>query len=440
MSLFGSSGIRGIVNELMTPELALQAGKALGLKHKYVVVGRDPRTSGPMVENALISGLLAMGARVTRVGLVSTPTLAHAARGYDCGVMITASHNPPEYNGLKFWNPDGMAFSLAQQEDLEKSINSDIKGASWQDMGTENVRHDAVREHMDSILKNVEHYPLKVVVDCGCGAATTITPYVLREMGCRVVTLNGQPDGFFPARQPEPVEENLDGLKKAVIAMEADLGIAQDGDADRMMAVDDEGRFVSGDELMAYFCQYEVKYSLVCPVDVSMMVEKSVNGVKIYRTRIGDAFVSEEVKSVGADFGGETSGTWIFPKMSFCPDGIYAAAKLVELVGKNGRLSDAVDALPKFPLRRGGVKFSQSMDKVKIMELIKGAIDVKSAKDVNTLDGLRVDYGGGWVLIRPSGTEPKIRITAEAEDVDTLTTLYDRSESIVKRCVKACEQ
>jgi len=196
MSLFGSSGIRGVVNELITPELALKAGRALGLSNKSVVVGRDPRTSGPMIENALVSGLLAMGARVTRIGVASTPTLAYAARNYDCGVIITASHNPPEYNGLKFWNPDGMAFSLRQQDELEKAIKSDIKGADWQGMGTEYVRHDAVREHMDAILKNVEHYPLKVVVDCGCGAATTITPYVLREMGCSVVTLNGQPDGF----------------------------------------------------------------------------------------------------------------------------------------------------------------------------------------------------------------------------------------------------
>jgi phosphoglucosamine mutase len=226
---------------------------------------------------------------------------------------------------------------------------------------------------------------------------------------------------------------------KTVIATGADLGIAHDGDADRMMAVDDEGRFVSGDELMAYFCQYEVKYSLVCPVDVSMIVGKSVNGVKIYRTRIGDAFVSEEARNVGADFGGETSGTWIFPKMSYCPDGIYAAAKLVELVSKNGKLSDAVDALPRYPIKRSGIKFSHSVDKAKLMEVIKGAIDIKDAKDVNTLDGMRVEYGSGWILVRPSGTEPKIRITAEAEDVDTLTELFNKTESIVKRCVKACE-
>lgn len=125
MGLFGSSGIRGVVGEMMTPELALRAGKALGLTNKRVAVGRDPRTSGQMLENALVSGLLAMGTRVTRVGLVSTPTLAYAAREYDCGVMITASHNPPEYNGLKFWNPDGMAFSLKQQHELERHIESE---------------------------------------------------------------------------------------------------------------------------------------------------------------------------------------------------------------------------------------------------------------------------------------------------------------------------
>jgi len=440
MGLFGSSGIRGVVNDMMTPELVLKAGKALGLINKRIVVGRDPRTSGQMLENALISGLLAEGARVTRVGLVSTPTLAHAARDYDCGVMITASHNPSEYNGLKFWNPDGMAFSLKQQDELERLIESDIKGVSWKAMGTETTRHDAVLNHIDAILRNVEHRSLKVVVDCGCGAASTITPYVLREMGCSVIALNAQPDGFFPARDPEPIDENLSELKKTVVSSGASLGIAHDGDADRMMAVDDRGRFVTGDELLAYFCKSEVKRSLVCPVDVSMMVERAVNGARIYRTRIGDAFVSEEAKRTGADFGAETSGTWIFPKISYCPDGIYAAAKLVELVSKNGKLSDSIDGLPKYPLKRGGVKFSHGVDKAKAMELIKAEMNTGEAKDVNALDGLRIDYRDGWVLVRPSGTEPKIRITAEAEDVSGLEKLYAGAESIVKRCVKTCEQ
>jgi len=439
MGLFGSSGIRGVVNEMMTPELVLKAGKALGLMNKRVVVGRDPRTSGQMLENALISGLLAQGAHVTRIGLVSTPTLAHAARDYDCGVMITASHNPSEYNGLKFWNPDGMAFSLKQQDELERLIESDIKGVSWKSMGRETTRHDAVLNHIDAILRNVEHCSLKVVVDCGCGAGSTITPYVLREMGCTVIALNAQPDGFFPARDPEPIEENLSELKKAVVSSGADLGIAHDGDADRMMAVDDKGRYVSGDELLAYFCKFEVKRSLVCPVDVSMTVERAINGAKIYRTRIGDAFVSEEAKNTGADFGGETSGTWIFPKISYCPDGIYAAAKLVELVSKNGKLSGSIDSLARYPLKRGGIKFSHSVDKKKLMENIRSGLDTSKAKDVNTLDGLRIDYEGGWILVRPSGTEPKIRITAEAEDKEKLEQLYMDVETVVKRCVKECE-
>jgi len=438
MGLFGSSGIRGVVNEMMTPELALKAGRALGLTHKRVVVGHDPRTSSAMVENALVAGLLSSGARVTRVGLVSTPTLAYAARRFDCGVMVTASHNPPEYNGLKFWNPDGMAFSLQQQDELERLIYSDIKGVSWASIGQETTANDAIFDHMAVILKNVQPCSLKVVVDCGCGSASTITPYVLREMGCRVIALNSQPDGFFPARDPEPIDENLSQLKETVRATGADLGIAHDGDADRMMAVDETGRLVTGDELLAYFCRYEVRGSVACPVDASMAVDRCGNDVKVYRTRIGDAFVSEQVRAVSADFGGETSGTWIFPRISYCPDGIYAAAKIAELVSLNGSLSKAVAALPRYPLRRGGLKFKDLNCKAAIMGGVKAAIEAERYESLNTLDGLRVQYDDGWILIRPSGTEPKIRITAEAVDAQAAEKLYARAESIVKRCIESC--
>lgn len=440
MGLFGSSGIRGVVNVMMTPELALKAGKALGTLHKNVVVGHDPRTSSHMIEDSLVAGLLSSGASVTRIGLVSTPTLAYAAREYDCGVMITASHNPSEYNGLKFWNPDGMAFSLEQQEELENLINSDIKGVSWDSVGIERSRGDAISNHIEAILKNVDKQGIKVVVDCGCGSACTITPYVLREMGCKVISLNSQPDGHFPARDPEPVDENLSELKDAVRSFGADIGIAHDGDADRMMAVDDTGRLVTGDELLAYFCRHEAKSSLVCPVDVSMMVDRAAKGIKIYRTRIGDAFVSEEARKSGADFGGETSGTWIFPRMSYCPDGIYAAAKLVELAGKNGRISDAIKELPVYPLKRGGIKFEHGLDKETIMCGVKAYIEDMKPLSLNTLDGIRADFKDGWFLVRPSGTEPKIRITAEAEDRDRAESLYASAESIVKRCIEACRQ
>lgn len=438
MGLFGSSGIRGVVNEMMTPELALKAGRALGLTHKNVVVGHDPRTSSAMIENAVVAGLLSSGARVTRVGLVSTPTLAFAARRFDCGVMVTASHNPPEYNGLKFWNPDGMAFSLQQQDELERMIYSDIRGVSWASIGQETIAHDAVFDHMAVILRNVKPCNLKVVVDCGCGSAATITPYVLREMGCRVIALNSQPDGYFPARDPEPVDENLSQLKETVRATGADLGIAHDGDADRMMAVDETGRLVTGDELLAYFCLYEVKGSVACPVDASMAVDRCGRDVKVYRTRIGDAFVSEEVRKVNADFGGETSGTWIFPRISYCPDGIYAAAKIAELVGQHGPLSKAIAELPRYPLRRGGLKYGDIGRKADIMGGVRSAVESEKYVSLNTLDGFRLQYDDGWVLIRPSGTEPKIRITAEAVDAQAAERLYARAESIVKRCIESC--
>ena len=438
MGLFGSSGIRGVVNEMMTPELSLKAGRALGLTHKNVVVGHDPRTSSQMIENALVAGLLSSGARVTRVGLVSTPTLAYAARKFSAGVMVTASHNPSEYNGLKFWNPDGMAFSLQQQDELEQLIYSDIKGVSWKAIGQESVSHDAIFDHIAVILKNVRPCSLKVVVDCGCGSASTITPYVLREMGCKVIALNAQPDGFFPARDPEPIDENLSQLKETVRATGADLGIAHDGDADRMMAVDETGRLVTGDELLAYFCRFEVKSSVACPVEASMAVDHCGKDVKVYRTRIGDAFVSEEVRRVSADFGGETSGTWIFPRISYCPDGIYAAAKIVELVSEHGSLSKAVAELPRYPLKRGGLKFSKESWKADIMGGVKAEIERGQYSSLNPLDGLRVQYDDGWILIRPSGTEPKIRITAEAVDAEAAERLYARAESIVKRCIESC--
>jgi hypothetical protein len=163
-------------------------------------------------------------------------------------------------------------------------------------------------------------------------------------------------------------------------------------------------------------------------------------GLAMLRDGLGDAFVSEEARRVNAEFGGETSGTWIFPRISYCPDGIYAAARLVELVSQHGRLSAAIDALPRYPLKRGGIKFTQGMDKQAIMHNIKSQLDDTGYTDMNTLDGLRVSYAEGWALVRPSGTEPKIRITAEAENKEAVERLYSRAESIVMRSIESCKQ
>jgi phosphoglucosamine mutase len=433
MKLFGSSGIRGITNKDVTVDLALQVGLALGKSKNTAVIGRDPRVAGEMIENAIISGLVSAGCDVVRIGVVTTPTLAYAARNYDCGVMVTASHNPSEYVGIKLWNPDGMAFDSAQQEEIEELIEKkDFVHAKWNMLGNITTYGNAVRDHIDMIKANSSESKLKVVIDCGSGAGCTITPFLLREMGCEVITLNAQLDGHFPARNPEPNDKNLRLLKIAVKEFEADLGIAQDGDADRMMAVDENGVFVSGDEMLAIFARFECKdgSKLAVPVDTSMIVDDALPGTEVIRTRVGDVYVAEKMKEIKADFGGEPSGSWIFPRISYCPDGIYAAARLVEILKDKG-LAEIRSELPEYPTLRDTIACEDSR-KAKLMEEVKSKMG--NMGEVSDIDGIRVEMKDGWVLVRPSGTEPKIRITAQARK--NIEELYSMAESIVLECLK----
>jgi len=412
MRLFGSSGIRGITNVDVTPELALNVAKAVGKGCSCAVIARDPRVAGMMIEEAFAAGLMSAGCDVTRLGMLPTPTLAYAARNYSLGVMITASHNTAEYVGMKLWNPDGMAFDSRQQEGIEEAVaSSKYLLAKWDGIGDINIYGNAVEDHIKAIMKHSgELQGLRVVVDCGNGAASVITPFLLRRLGCRVLALNSNPDGHFRARNPEPKEENLGLLMQTVKDWGADLGIAHDGDADRMMAVDDKGRFVGGDQLLAIFAAHEEADSIVVPVDTSMIVDDALPDTRIIRSRVGDVYVAEAMKKEGAAFGGEPSGSWIFPRISFCPDGIYAAVRLIEIVGTR-KLSEMVDELPVYQTRRIGIACPDQQKEGAMAEI---AVELSSLGEVSTIDGIRVATGNGWVLVRPSGTEPKIRVTAEA--------------------------
>ena len=433
MKLFGSSGIRGLANVEVTVDLALKVGMALGKSKNNAVIGRDPRVAGEMIELAVISGMVSAGCDVVRVGLVTTPTLAYAARNYDCGVMITASHNPATDIGIKLWNPDGMAFDSAQQEEIENTIEKDdLVYAPWNKVGSITTYENAVRDHIDMIRSHTTDASIRVVIDCGGGAGGTITPFLLREKGCEIITLNSQLDGHFPARDPEPNEKNLWMLKKAVKDFDASLGIAHDGDADRMMAVDEKGELLSGDELLAIFGRFECKNNpkIVVPVDTSMIVEDAMPGSTIVHTRVGDVYVAEEMKKLKADFGGEPSGSWIFPRISYCPDGIYAAALLVDIVKKK-KLSELRAELPKYPTLRSTVACDNDK-KAAVMQDVSAKLE--DMGNVSSIDGIRVDMEEGWVLVRPSGTEAKIRITAEARQ--NVEELHIKIESIVKECLQ----
>ena len=433
MSLFGSSGIRGIVGRDLTIDLASDIGSAVGTMYGRVVLGKDTRTSGDMISQALTAGITSAGSDVHLAGMVPTPTLARAASAFECGLMVTASHNPPDYNGVKMWNPDGSAFDTKQMTDIEGLISrKEFDRAEWRGVGKVFDHEGAIEAHIESIVRSLGTFDCKVVVDCGCGAASVVSPLLLRRLGCRVFTINAQPDGFFPGRSPEPTEDQLNDLKDAVLRKGADLGIAHDGDGDRMVAVDERGRFVGGDRLLAMFASRSGARGMVASVDASMVLDDIVKGT-VVRCRVGDVYVSEALKRSQLEYGGEPSGTFIFSKETYCPDGIYAGALLAKMAG-NGRLSYVVDALPSYPVSRESFSFDSS--KRKILEArIASEMESVKCERMLTLDGFRADYEDGWFLIRVSGTEPKLRVTAEARSEEELKRLKGIYGSIVKRCL-----
>lgn len=431
MRLFGTSGIRDLFDNSLV-YLTLKVGLAVGKVYGNVIVGSDTRTSSDALKQALISGLLAAGARCEDAGVVPTPTLGLVARKFDTGVMITASHNPPEYNGIKLFNPDGSGFASAQQKQIEEMILSDsLDVTPWSEIKESDVYLDAIEQHIERIVPDFPvGLKLKVVLDCGCGAASVITPYLLKKLGCEVTEINCQPSGFFP-RGIEPTESNLENLIKATRESGADLGIAHDGDADRMMAVDDTGRFVSGDKLLVIFARALKAKEVVTTLDASMAVEEK--GFNVRRTKIGDTYVSEELKN-GGDFGGEPSGSWIFPSVSLCPDGVYAAAQLVAIASQQ-RLSSLVDSLPSYHLLRGSIS-----SEGKVMSGLETQLMAMEPLAVSNIDGVRLSFKDGWLLVRASGTEPKIRLTAEAKSEARVHHLYNRGLKAVKNCLEESKE
>jgi len=431
MQLFGTSGIRRLADKNLV-QLALDVGLAVGKIYGSVVVGSDTRTSSEAINHALISGLLAAGSRSGNADVVPTPTLAFAAREFDAGAMITASHNPPEYNGIKLLNPDGSAFDSAQQKEIEGMILDDsLSVAPWDKIRNSNSYSEAIDRHIEYILRD---FPggskLKVVLDCGCGAASMVTPYILTKLGCEVVTLNCYPSGFFP-HAIEPIEPNLGNLVQATKEFGADLGIAHDGDGDRMMAVDDKGRFILGDKMLALFAQDVGAKEVVTTIDASMTIDEM--GFSVTRTKVGDTHISEELRKNG-DFGGEPSGNWVFPDISLCPDGIYAAARLVTMAGRQ-KLSQLVDSIPCYPILRGSI-----INEGVIISKLERQLVAMEPLSINNSDGIKLSFADGWLLIRASGTEPKIRVTAEAKDEARVRQLYDNGIGTIRKCMKRSKE
>jgi phosphoglucosamine mutase len=415
--LFGSSGIRRKY-DLQLAELALSLGSALASTSEEVVVGTDTRTTSPVLAEAAIAGLLSGGARVSFGGIVPTPTVAYATRDHDCGLMVTASHNPEEYNGLKVFNPDGSSFTPPQQEEIEGKME-DFHWKGWECRGEVRAT-DIITGHREAILDQLEAgADLRVVLDCGNGAGSVITPGLLSEMGIAVLTLNCNPGGHF-ARPSEPQEELLGYVAEMVRAESADGGIVHDGDADRMMAFDGKGRFIDGDRLLVLFARYLGAKRVVTTLDASMIIDEVAD---VQRTPVGDSYVSARLRK-GGDFGGEPSGAWIFPGHSLCPDGVYAAALFCEMASE-WDIARELDRIPRFPIVRESSPCSDA-----------GGVLRRLGADSPT-DGIRREEEDGWFLIRASGTEPKVRITAEGKTARAAKRLADTARGMLKQAESA---
>jgi phosphoglucosamine mutase len=411
--LFGSSGIRRQCDQELL-HIALRAGSALAHSSSEVVVGMDTRTTSPVLAHLVISGILGSGGSAYSCGIAPTPTVAYAARNAKTACMITASHNPEEYNGLKFFNPDGSSFTQRQQREMEDLLTAD-HWADWKMLGSLKS-HDAVSSHRSAIMEKVKiTREMSVVVDCGNGAGCMLTPHLLPALGISPVCINCNPSGHF-SRPSEPLEENLPYIGKMVRSTGARCAVVHDGDADRMMAYDRNGNYISGDHMLMLFARYLDARRVVTTSDASMIIEDIA---EVRRTPVGDAYVSEELLSWG-DFGGEPSGAWIFPRISYCPDGPFAAALFCEIASE-WDVPEECATMPSYPIIR------TSFPCMSAREILR-ALGAE-----NPTDGIRIENENGWCLIRASGTEPKIRLTAEGKNRTHAKFMLDKGRSLISQ-------
>lgn len=427
--LFGTFGVRRKANEVLTPEFASKLAAAYGTLVKgKVAVGGDTRTSTTMIKHAVISGLLSSGCNVIDLGILPTPAVQYAVRNYyDGGVIITASHNPPQDNGIKFVDSDGIGIPDNMEKKVENIyFDENPDRVSYDEICEVEYNSNIIDEYIKNVVKRVDvdaisDAGLKVVVDCGSGAACFTTPYLLRRLGCHVTTMNCQPDGFFPGRNPEPTEDNLQDLINAVKNLGADLGIAHDGDADRTICIDENGDFVFGDKTFALVEKAMLKENngglIVTTVATSSAIYDIAEeyGGEVVATRVGDLLVARALKDQEGLFGGEENGGLIFPDFVYGRDAALATAKIVEIIAKEKKpLSELIDELPSYWSQKMKVECPDERKK-DVMEKIAEAT---CEFEVDTTDGVKIFTEDGWVIIRPSGTEAIFRCFAEAKNVE----------------------
>lgn len=443
----GVAGVRGVVGDSLTPQLLVGFGQSFGtyLDGGVVVLGRDTRPSGEMACNALVGGLLATGCRVIDLGIAPVPTIQHAVRRHhaDGGIAVTASHNPQEWNALKFIHNDGVLLRPYQgQELLSVYYQGNFDLAAHDKLGHIQQDEQAIEAHLAEVLQLLgddfdliaERRPT-VVVDCCNGAGALASETFLYALGCEVITINDTPDGLFP-HSPEPVPENLDQLAAAVLEHGADVGFAQDADADRLCLVNERGEAISEEYTIAFAADAlpaDQPGPIVTNLSTSRMVEEAAarSGREVLRSPVGEINVVGMMQRSGAALGGEGNGGVIWPRAGYCKDSFAAMGLILAgLVRRGGTVSHWQAAFKPGAIVKRKIQCPSSLAQPVMMALRAAFGD--SPQDLT--DGMRVTWpDGAWLHVRPSNTEPIIRIMAEADEQAEADERARSAEEIVVR-------
>ena len=440
--LFGTNGIRGRPNELLTPEFSVSIGKSIAsmFKARRIAMGRDTRLSGPMIFSSVAAGLTSSGTDVVDLGILPTPALQFYCKTNGIpGVVITASHNPPEFNGIKCIDSDGTELAQSKELEIEKAhFSNSFSPAGWESIGTVTGDNTAVDRYLRGVISRIDAQSIaeknyRVAADPACGAAYYSTPALLGMLGCRITTINGFPDGLFTARNPEPRPENLSVLLSIMKEGNHDLGVAHDGDADRATFVDENGNFIEGDRILSLIVKHHARKGdvIVTPISTSDSIDDVAEeiGATVLRTMVGAPIVARAMMDNRAHIGGEENGGVIFGNHQYCRDGAMTLASVLDIMAKSGStISELLSGIRKYHIRKGSEHFSGDWE-----SLARHIDEHSNAEKIDRMDGMKIYVDGGWALIRKSGTEPIVRVYAHASSEDSCTRIYNKFIGLVRK-------
>jgi phosphoglucosamine mutase len=452
--LFGTSGIRGVVNQDLSPDFCHRVALAIGTtlpQSSTVCIATDTRISRDVIKEAVTEGLLSCGINVIDLGILPTPALALLTResGFATGIMATASHNPPEFNGIKLFAGNSLGYSQAQEVKIEK-VYFEQKFRQGK-RGTLEQAQDMKQRYLSFIkgkfsLSEFNHQ-LKLVVDPGNGAASKFASDIFVEMGLDVIPVNDEPNGLFPGRSPEPKEDTLQGTISFLRQHDADLAICFDGDADRVVFCDKEG-FLGFNEPIAFISRLAVKKTgkkkIATTVETGALLDLAVKnlGVEVVRGRVGDVAVAHLAQELDAALGVEQVGVYIIPEAGYYPDSIFASLFLLSQLSNAGEIRQFFQGIPRLFFEKAKV-FCPDELKELVMAQVKEKAHLFATDEIpikiGTLDGLRLEFSDSWILIRASGTEPVIRVISESTSQTQIEELISKGKELVQSLVEASQ-